>query len=77
MYLSQGFVTNQVSKGLVELQLENNRITEEYESENFELKNKVNKEWCFAYEQVTLRDGYPPTICGCTQQLETNPVLSY
>uniref|UniRef100_F6Z7A4 DUF4472 domain-containing protein n=1 Tax=Ciona intestinalis TaxID=7719 RepID=F6Z7A4_CIOIN len=30
-----------VSKGLVELQLENNRLTEEYESENFELKNKL------------------------------------
>nr|CAB3228707.1 coiled-coil domain-containing protein 78-like [Phallusia mammillata] len=30
-----------VSKGLVELQLENNRLTEEYESENFELKNKI------------------------------------
>lgn len=32
----------QVSKGLVELQLENNRLSEEYEAENFELKNKVN-----------------------------------
>ena len=27
---------------MVELQLENNRISEEYESENFELKNKVS-----------------------------------
>ena len=31
----------QASKGLVELQLENNRLTEEYEAENFDLKNKV------------------------------------
>lgn len=30
-----------VSKGLVELQLENNRLSEEYEAENFELKNKI------------------------------------
>nr|XP_039262238.1 coiled-coil domain-containing protein 78-like [Styela clava] len=30
-----------VSKGLVELQLENNRLSEEYEAENFDLKNKI------------------------------------
>lgn len=30
-----------ISKGMIELQLQNNRLTEEFEAENFDLKNKI------------------------------------